>query len=273
VAQNEHKLVLDYVSRLVYRDRKESEMSLFGPPNIEKLKANRDIQGLVKAYATFGSKSPAIVESVTAALLEIDDPRTVDLLITSLCKDKRQLVRTRVAAVLGQLGDQRAIQPLMDALKDEKVPVVFAARKALQAFKNLPPEALVAAIKDPATSRVAYSLIEQIDDYNKLRDIMYDPIVRSLLWVYSKDLWNGSPRLSARIAGYRGTAGEGKCFRCQRSFAEVTVSVDDKIFKLGDLVQVPNRCKSCGTNFCVDCMTTLKDENAVCPRCQETTGW
>jgi HEAT repeat protein len=67
-------------------------MGLFGPPNIEKMKAKRDVEGLIKALAY---KSGYICEEFE--------------------------VRKAAADALGQIGDIRAIQPLYYALHDDNV--------------------------------------------------------------------------------------------------------------------------------------------------------
>lgn len=78
-------------------------MSLFGPPNVEKLKAKRDVKGLIKA----------------------------------LGYEKDMKVRQAAAEALGQIGDAQAVEPLVRALKhrymysDEKTPVWEAAEEAL----------------------------------------------------------------------------------------------------------------------------------------------
>jgi HEAT repeat protein len=59
-------------------------MGLFGPPNIEKLKAKQDLEGLVKA---------------------LDNKKYAD-------------VRCQSAKALGQIGDKSAVEPLIAALAD-----------------------------------------------------------------------------------------------------------------------------------------------------------
>lgn len=59
-------------------------MGLFGPPNVEKMKAKRDVEGLIKA----------------------------------LDYQKEPGIRKAAAAALGQLGDARAVAPLIAALRD-----------------------------------------------------------------------------------------------------------------------------------------------------------
>ena len=60
-------------------------MGIFGPPNIEKLKTRKNIKGLIKAL-----------------------------------KDKDENVRYYAAKALGWIGDSRAVEPLIEILRDEE---------------------------------------------------------------------------------------------------------------------------------------------------------
>lgn len=88
---------------------------LFRSPNIESLKAERDIPGLIKA----------------------------------LSFPKNALIRQQAAKALGEFKDQRSIEPLAAALKDNDPSTRCAAARALETF-NLPHvvEALMAALQD-----------------------------------------------------------------------------------------------------------------------------
>lgn len=93
-------------------------MSLFGPPNIDKLTAKDATKGLVKAL---GYK-----------------------------KDKE--VRAAAAAALGGIGDAQAVQPLIAALKDENESVCTAAIQALGRIRDVQAvEPLIAALEDTVT--------------------------------------------------------------------------------------------------------------------------
>jgi hypothetical protein len=73
-------------------------MTLFGPPNIEKLEARRDVKGLIKALGY------------------LQDPK----------------IRWCAATALSKVGDARAIAPLLDALKDRNWRVSQHAEEALK---------------------------------------------------------------------------------------------------------------------------------------------
>jgi HEAT repeat protein len=149
-------------------------MGLFGPPNVEQMKANRDVKGLVKALcyqkdyrvcaaaagaldaldwrpgqdkigaAYWAGKgnwdrcveigAPAIEPlvallrdrnaylraAVIGTLTRIGTPG-VKPLIAAL-KHRESGVRRAAAKVLGQIGDARAVEPLVAALKADQVP-------------------------------------------------------------------------------------------------------------------------------------------------------
>jgi len=67
---------------------------------------------------------------------KIGDSRAVEPLITAL-KDKNSDVRKIAAYVLGKIGDNRAVEPLTDTLKKDKDHRVRkAAKKALEKIKS-----------------------------------------------------------------------------------------------------------------------------------------
>jgi HEAT repeat protein len=71
-----------------------------GKPDTEKMKAERDVEGLIKAL-----------------------------------KDENGFVPVNAAKALGEIGDTRAVEPLTEALKDKKKDVREAAKEALKKIK------------------------------------------------------------------------------------------------------------------------------------------
>jgi hypothetical protein len=117
---------------------------LFGPPNIEKLKERRDVDGLVKAL----SHEDAYVRCEAAkALGDLKDGRAVEPLLAVL-KDKEYLVRRAAEKALGRIG-AAAVEPLVAALKDKDANVRGAAAEALGEIGDARAvEPLIAALKD-----------------------------------------------------------------------------------------------------------------------------
>ena len=98
-------------------------MGLFGPPNVDKMKAKRDVEGLIKVLGY--NRTLSVKENVfrsrlaaeaAAALGEIGDARTVEPLCTALSFPFVN-VRQAAAGALGKIGDARAVKPLIAALK------------------------------------------------------------------------------------------------------------------------------------------------------------
>jgi HEAT repeat protein len=102
-------------------------MGLFGPPNVEKMKASKNVQGLIKALGY--QKDCNVRIAAAQALGEIGAPRAVGPLIAAL-KDENGYVRKAAAEALVEI-DALAVEPLIAALKGEKGYVRIAAAKAL----------------------------------------------------------------------------------------------------------------------------------------------
>ncbi len=91
-------------------------MPLFGPPDVDKLRVKRDVQGLIKALGF--PKDSYIRQNAAEALGAIGDPRAVKPLIVAL-NDIDSGVRKTAVYALGNIGDSRAAEPLIAALKDK----------------------------------------------------------------------------------------------------------------------------------------------------------
>jgi len=104
-------------------------MFLFGPPNVEKLKAKKDIDGLVKTLQ-YQKDQGQIRRAAAEALGEIGDARAIEPLIAIL-KDGNSDIHKAGAEALGKIGDARAVKPLIAALKSNNGEVRQAAAEAL----------------------------------------------------------------------------------------------------------------------------------------------
>lgn len=134
-------------------------MPLFGPPNIEKLKFNRDVKGLmnamsfvddggeirllaIKALKDIGSTatdfllnglldhSAGIRYAAADALGELRTFQAVQPLINVL-HDSNAVVRSSAATALGRIGNAKSVQPLIQCLQDGDARVVDASAMAL----------------------------------------------------------------------------------------------------------------------------------------------
>jgi len=150
-------------------------MGLFGPPNVEKMKAKRDVEGLIKALGY--QKDASVRQAAAGALGQMRDPRAVQPLIAALkdsdrhvpetaaealvkigtpaveplivaLKDSDSNVRRLAAGALGQIGDARAVEPLIAARTDSNWELRQAAARALEQIGDARAvEPLVAALK------------------------------------------------------------------------------------------------------------------------------
>ena len=127
-------------------------MRLFGPPNIEKMKAKKDVKGLIKALGYKKSdpigQSATIRKAAAQALGKLGDPQAVDPLITAL-KDEEILSSVKTAALeaLGQIGDARAVDPLIDILMEENSQSLCAAKALGEIGDARAVEPLITALK------------------------------------------------------------------------------------------------------------------------------
>lgn len=101
-------------------------MALFGPPNIRKLEAKHDVKGLIKALGYPDKRDLEVHRRVSFvrldamnALVRIGTP-AVEPLIAALKGSEdvpwtvhANLARCAAAEALGQIGDARAVQPLI----------------------------------------------------------------------------------------------------------------------------------------------------------------
>lgn len=97
-------------------------------PNIERLKAKWDVDGLKESLKHRDYK---IRKKAAEALGEMKAKEAVDALIKTL-KDENSEVRRAAARALGRIGDEKAVKPLVEALKDESLDVRFEAANALK---------------------------------------------------------------------------------------------------------------------------------------------
>jgi HEAT repeat protein len=101
---------------------------VFGPerPDIEALKDERDIQGLISAL-----RHPDLgVQWAAAAALGSLGPEAIDHLLRRL-PARNRAVRLGIIEALGEIGDPRAVEPLIRNLRDPSVEVRWETALAL----------------------------------------------------------------------------------------------------------------------------------------------
>ncbi len=137
-------------------------MFLFGPPNVEKMQARRDVQGLIKVLGY--KKDDKVRQAAAEALVKIGAP-AVEPLIAAL-QDKNKDVRRAAAEALGKIRDTRAVEPLIAALKkDEEWYVHKTAAEALGQIGDVRAvEPLIVALKEGDMRRVSAEALGKIGD-------------------------------------------------------------------------------------------------------------
>lgn len=104
-------------------------------------------------------------------------------------KDQNMLIRMETAKILGEIGDEKAVDPLIDALKDKAEDVIYAARKSLdtiggtKAIKYLA-EHLIKALNDKKWGErvAAVSCLGEIDTskYNIQKENILNALINVL---------------------------------------------------------------------------------------------
>jgi len=116
----------------------------FFKPNVEKMKKDKDVNGLMKALK---DKDLHVRSEAVLALQVIGDARAVESLIQAL-KDEHFDVRAGVVVALGKIG-KPAVEPLIQALKDKESSVRSGAAAALGGTGDARAvEPLIQALKD-----------------------------------------------------------------------------------------------------------------------------
>jgi HEAT repeat protein len=143
-------------------------MGLFGPPDVKNLEAKRDVGGLIRALNYQKDSTIPVHSTVRKAAAEalgkIGDARAVEPLIAAL-RDIDCDVHWRSADALGQIGDARAVKPLIATLKSPYGIVFQAAARALLQIKTPAVEPLISALSDISSMAVAAAqLLGRIGD-------------------------------------------------------------------------------------------------------------
>jgi HEAT repeat protein len=164
-------------------------MSLFGPPNVEKMKARRDINGLIEALK-YQQGSPVDAKNIrrdaARALGELGDRRAVEPLIAALGDSDFQ-VRMYSAESLGKIGDPRAVQSLTRSLLDGSSIVRAVAAETLGKFGDAGAAAsLVATLVSESDKVVCLNIAVALDKLGWKPDA-HD---KSAAWYFiAKDEW------------------------------------------------------------------------------------
>ena len=143
---------------------------LLGPPDVESLSAKRDVRGLVKAlqWGRRGTMTANVRGTAAKALGEIGDKRAVEPLIAAL----KLGFPWEAAMALAQIGDTRAIQPLIDRLGVGAPGLQMWVRHALGRFGPAAVDPLVEALGDHKKCDYAAKGLGQIGDIRAVAPLL-----------------------------------------------------------------------------------------------------
>lgn len=66
----------------------------------------------------------------------------------------------------------------------------------------------------------------------------------------------------------------GTCYQCHKSLQGISAGAYSGSNMVDMMERIPYACKSCGTDFCINCMSEIKKEtNKTCPYCGRNIGW
>ena len=163
--------------------------SLFGPPNIRKMKARRDILGLVRVFATCKDWR---YRAAGDELLKIADASAVEPIINVLIENaqyalaepqykyfREQYLCARAVLILEIIGDARAVEPLIATLKKG----VWQAVEALAKIGDRRAvEPLIEALSRATEDRdwfICGSIAKALARFNDSRAV--DPLILALV--------------------------------------------------------------------------------------------
>jgi hypothetical protein len=95
--------------------------------DVMKMRERNDLDGLIRAMQ---DPDIAVRAEAVSSLGNLGDPKAVEPLISTLDGDSDPYVRSLAAKSLGEIGDPRAMEPLRRAIKNDTMEVSLEAGKA-----------------------------------------------------------------------------------------------------------------------------------------------
>jgi HEAT repeat protein len=138
-------------------------------PDVFRLKARGNVKGLIKALKY--PKSPLVRKGAATALGDLGDERAVEPLIEAL-KDEDNFVRKMAATACGKIHDRRMVEPLIETLTDDDP---FVRERAAESLGKIgdgramePLKHLVEVLDCERFRRTAQEALEEIARKQKL---------------------------------------------------------------------------------------------------------
>ncbi|MFW6135641.1 MAG: HEAT repeat domain-containing protein [Chloroflexota bacterium] len=150
-AENDGTLEIWDISALVDCDVKDS---YYRPPKVARLKAEGDLQGLLRVLAR--DDRPNERAAAARVLGEMGDVEAVEPLIGAL-KDRSAIARKNAAIALGQIRSSKAVESLIGVLDDESFAVGTAAALALGEIGDERAVEPLAALQDDSSTYLRHA--------------------------------------------------------------------------------------------------------------------
>jgi len=256
-------------------------MGIFGPPNIEKLKAAKNFNGLIGALK---DKDYHIQDKAITALADIGNPAIEPLIGASKHKDWK--IRSGAAKALGKIGGDKAIENLIEALNSKEY---FGLRttviNALGSIKD-------ARVVEPLINSLKYTLfsydrraaaealgkigderaVEPLNEALKDREFGVRSAAAKALTSLNKTLKDKDSDVQREVHEIK--KGEVRCSKCGKIIGQLSTTIGEDIRRGGGVVigggslDIPmyqcTICESCGSAFCDICQRPNPDP---CPKC------
>ncbi|MFC2158294.1 HEAT repeat domain-containing protein [Acidobacteriota bacterium] len=171
-------------------------MALFGPPNINKLKARNDVQALLKALDY--RKNEETRYKAVEALGELREETVVELFL-ALLEDDDFKNREPIIEALGRIGDERAVPQLIHRIKNQGASSSPSEIAALLSIGISAADPLMELLRDKNTDTK-----DSITILNSLEKIDGESLSNDLLGL----LDHGNPSLIPHLAEFLGRLGE-----------------------------------------------------------------
>ena len=106
-------------SSVTFKERSVQSLQFQSGHMFKKYRNEWDVEFLANGLTIFSD--PMIRKGLVEKLGEIGDDKVIEPLIDRLQNDPKKVVRDRAVDALGDIGDKRAVDPLLECLKDGKV--------------------------------------------------------------------------------------------------------------------------------------------------------
>ena len=240
----------------------------FLKPNVEKMKAKKNVKGLIKVL---GHRDYHLRASAAFALGETGDARAVEPLIASL-KDSASFVCIYAAGALGKIGDARGVEPLIAIFKDVRLGMAARALDEIGNVRAVAP--LIEALSDTRICALVATALGKIGDARAVEPLLatlagsegegQNAAAQALKRI-------GDPRANQAIAEWEKRQQEESRRRQEERLKQETEV--PRLYESGNMVRAGYGCCAlCGKKMATDISLTSRGA-LVCNRCGLSVCW